>query len=289
MTAAHPELLGRIALGTASMAIDEETRDRDADLATIRAGLDAGIHIVDTARAYARSDDPLSGERLAADGVDGRDGVVVMTKGGHWRENRDTWKVDNHAERLRRDAKDSLRALGKDRLDVYLLHRTDDVGADFDESLDALLALREDGVADLVGLSNASAEQLDRAVARGAVDVVQNPHGIVTRDIHALAVAEAHGIPYFGYSPLRTRGVPIAALFPHLDTVATDRGLPLARLVLRGLLAESQVLSLVSGATRAESVRDSAAAEREPWDSVENDSYRLDIDQHKSAAGGRLA
>ena len=274
------ELRGRVALGTATLAIDEEERDHDADVATIRAGLDAGFGIVDTARAYSRADDRFSGERLTAEAVAGRDGVLVVTKGGHWREDRTTWKVDNHAARLRRDAEDSVRTLGVERLDVFLLHRADDRGAELDESLDALLALRADGIAELVGLSNVTAEQLERAVARGAVDVVQNQHGVLTRDPDALAVAAANGIPYFGYSPLRTGGVPLAELFPRLGALAAERGTPLPRLVLRGLLAESPVMSLVSGATRVESVRDSAAAEHEPWDVTADEAYRTDMEDN---------
>lgn len=281
MTAQLPELRGRIALGTATPSIHHERRHHASDVATIRAATEAGIGIVDTARAYARADDPFSGERLVAEAIEGRDGVIVMSKGGHWRVGPETWDVDNSAARLHRDIEDSLRVLGRTRLDVFLVHRADEITTDVDETLDELLAIRSKGLAARVGLSNANAESIEYAASRGAVDVVQNRHGVGSRDTAALAVAERLGIPYFAYSPLRTgKEATLAECFPLLCAVARERGVSLPRLVLRGILAESPVLSIVSGATRLESMLDTAAAPGEPWTREADEAYRTDLTEH---------
>jgi pyridoxine 4-dehydrogenase len=81
-------------------------------------------------------------------------------------------------------------------------------------------------------------------------------------------------VPFFAYSPLRaSTAVPAA----HLAGIADTRGVSVQRLQLRALLASSPVLSVVSGATRPETVLDSLAAESEPWDEDLEAAYAADL------------
>ncbi|MFM9698980.1 hypothetical protein ACKI2D_36990, partial [Streptomyces europaeiscabiei] len=59
--------------------------------------------------------------------------------------------------------------------------------------------------------------------------------------------------------------------------LAADRGIPPARLLLRALLESSPVMSVVSGASRAESAMDSAAALTEVWDEELEAAWQKDI------------
>ncbi len=266
------ELVGRVALGVAGLCF--EPRDRPADLATIRAGLSAGVGIVDTARAYARVDAPLYGEELAAEAAGGTS-VIVGTKGGHARTGPSTWDADISARRIRADVETSLRVFGGERLDLYYLHRVDLADQPVEEGVGALLSLRDEGKLARIGVSNVSVSALERAATVARIDAVQNKHSAMGREsADVLAWCEANDVPFFAYSPLRPSA---AGSAPHLAALADARGVSVQRLQLRALLESSPVLSVVSGATRSETVLDSLAAESEPWDADLEAAYAADL------------
>ncbi|MFI6832957.1 aldo/keto reductase [Kribbella sp. NPDC050241] len=264
------ELVGRVGLGVAGLSM--VPRDRAADLAMIRAGIAAGTAILDTARAYAQVDAPLYGEELAAEAARGT-GVIVGTKGGHSRTGATTWDADISAGRIRADVETSLRVFGGERLELYYLHRVDLAEQPVEEGISALAALRDEGKLARIGLSNVTVADLERATAITRVDAVQNLHSAMGREsAEVLAWCEAGQVPFFAYSPLRS-----SATAPRLAAMAAARGVSRQRLQLRALLASSPVLSVISGATRPETVLDSLAAESEPWDEDLQTAYEEDV------------
>jgi aryl-alcohol dehydrogenase-like predicted oxidoreductase len=247
-------------------------RDRSVDLATIRTGIAAGVAILDTARAYTRVDVPTYGEELAAEAARGS-GVLVGTKGGHSRTSESTWDADISADRIRSDVETSLRAFGREQLDLYYLHRVDLAEQPVEEGVAALASLRDAGKVARIGLSNVSVAELERAAAVARIDAVQNHHSAMGLESAAvLAWCEAHDVPFFAYSPLRH-----SAVAPQLTALAAARGVSVQRLQLRALLESSPVLSVVSGATRPTTVLDSFAAESDPWDDELESAYAADL------------
>ena len=272
------KLVGRVALGVAALSFDP--RDRSADLATIRAGIAAGTAIIDTARAYARVDAPLYGEELAAEAVRGTS-AIVGTKGGHSRTSATTWDADISAPRIRADVETSLRVFGGEQLDLYYLHRVDLAEQPVEEGVSALAALRDEGKVARIGLSNVDVPALERAAAVTRIDAVQNQHSAMGRESRdVLAWCEANEVPFFAYSPLRH-----SAATSQLAAMADARGVSVQRLQLRALLSSSPVLSVVSGATRPETVLDSLAAESEPWDEDLQAAYAADLRGGAELAG----
>jgi pyridoxine 4-dehydrogenase len=272
------DLTGRIALGGAGFSITAD-RDDDAAIAVIRAAYDAGIRTFDSARAYAPVGEPLHNELLFRRALAGCDDAVIGTKGGHWRAGTDDWRVDNRAARLRSDVDDSLRALGVDRLPLYYVHRVDLDAVHVEESVQTLDDLRRQGKIDRIGISNVTAEQVRAAAATAPVAAVQNRLSVrEVRDAEVLAEAERLGIAVFGYSPLRAApsAPDLASALPRLAALADDRGVPLERLALRGLLASSPSISLIVGAGRIVTAREGAAAEGEAWDSELDAAYAAD-------------
>jgi len=266
------EHVGRVALGVAGFSF--APRDRSADLATIGAGIAAGTAILDTARAYARVDAPLYGEELAAEAAQGTS-AIVGTKGGHSRTGATTWDADISAHRIRSDVETSLQVFGRERLDLYYLHRVDLAEQPVEEGVSALAALRDEGKLARIGVSNVSVAALERAAAVARIDAVQNHHSAMGREsLDVLAWCEANEVPFFAYSPLRSSA---AVPSPRLAAMATVRGVSLQRLQLRALLASSPVLSVISGATRPETVLDSLAAESETWDEALEEAYAADL------------
>ncbi|MFF3564695.1 aldo/keto reductase [Streptomyces sp. NPDC002574] len=255
-TGVHP-----VGLGLAALSFDR-AHDPDRAAHTITAALDSGIGLLDTAHAYTTATEDHHNERLVARslrGVPAGDRPLVSTKGGHYRSG-DTFPVDGRAETLHRHCEGSLRALEVERIDLYHLHWPDPQ-VPITDSVGALAELRQQGKIGLIGLSNVDLGQL--TLARGEADIatVQNPWSLFDPgDDEVLAFCRRSGIAFLAYSPLRGMSTAGPRLTRALEGVAAQYGATTARIALAWLLARSPSLVAVSGATRPETVRDSAAA-----------------------------
>jgi len=282
-------LARQVALGGAMFSlVPGYDQDHAADV--IRAAADAGVRVFDVARAYAPVGDPTHNEALFRRALTGRDDVLIGTKGGHFRTGPREFDVDNSPERLRKDVDDSLAALGVDRLGLFYVHRAD--GRDrfrggtgeppsVGEAVAALDELRRAGKITAIGLSNVSLAQLDEAVEIAPIGAVQNHLGVHgDGDRSVLRRCEQLDIPFFAYAPLRGPAIAedAAECFPATAAVARKRGVSLQRLLLRGLLGCSPVLSVVVGAGRTATAVDSGAAMAEPWDAESHAAYATDLE-----------
>ena len=151
-------------------------------IATIRAAVDRGITLIDTAPAYGfgRSEE-LVGKALAEGGL--RDGVQIATKVGlNWRDG--SVYRDSRPVRIRTEIEDSLRRLRTDVIDLYQVHWPD-LETPLAETARTLEDLRRAGKIRAIGVSNYSPAQMDtfRAIAR--LDAVQSPYNLFEREIAA--------------------------------------------------------------------------------------------------------
>ena len=127
-------------------------RDDARSLEVIRAALDAGIELLDTADAYALDDSDVGhNERLLARALAGRRAYVV-TKGGLVRPG-GAWVTNGRAKHLDAAARASRDRLGVAAIDLYLLHAVDP-GVPLATSVRALAGLQRDGLVDAIGLCN---------------------------------------------------------------------------------------------------------------------------------------
>ncbi len=253
-----------IVLGIAALVLNEGATDENAR-EVIAAAVNSGAVALDTARAYARMDDDGVGERLAAEGRRLRPGMPIITKAGHYRAGPSAWSSDGSAERLRADAARSVELLGGP-LDLLLLHRADRAD-DLDDSVRTLAALRDEGVARAIGLSNASVEVIDRAMAVARLDAVQNRLGLGVDAFTEYHHCRDAGIDFFAYAPFGgPRASPLATRVPKVWMLAAARGLSVHRAALAAVLGALPGLWPVIGSTRVESVRDAMAATTEDVD-----------------------
>jgi pyridoxine 4-dehydrogenase len=281
-----PPLTGQVALGGAQFSLPD-VRDDDAAVEVVRVAAEAGVRVFDSARAYAPFGDPTHNESLLARALHGRTDVLVATKGGHFRSGPEEWDVDNSPDRLRRDVEDSLVALGVERLDLYYLHRADHP-TPIARGVAALADLRDAGKIARIGISNVTVAQVDEALAVAPVAAVQNLHSAAhAESADVLRRCEQLGIPFFAYSPLRgVASGPVAArAFPRTAALATERGVSVQRLLLRGLLASSPVISVITGASRVPTAIDAAAAAIEPWDDDLAAAFSADTDSRHRQTG----
>jgi aryl-alcohol dehydrogenase-like predicted oxidoreductase len=245
----------------------------------VSAALDAGITYFDTAEDYGsgRSEETL-GKALAGR----RDEVVLESK------------YAGPPGEVRTKAEASLRRLGTDHLDLYLLHRPVP-GVPLAETLGALSELVEEGKVREIGFSNHDVSQMREAAAAGTAHHfvnVQGEYNLLSRRAEEEIIPEcaATGLTFTAYFPIYhgfltgtfVRGGPLApdtrlavasearkaAVFTdeHFDILealtafAKERGHSVLDLALARLLAEPGVAAVIPGASLPEHARALAGA-----------------------------
>ena len=246
--------IGGIGLGTAQFAFGAGSAEDS--VATVRAALDAGVALIDTALAYTRPGIESYAEQVIARALRGVTGghPLIATKGGHWRQG-DSFPVDGRPATLRAHCEISLRTLEVDRIGLYQLHHTDPVVPLLD-SVGALEQLRQEGKIAAIGLSNVTIAQLDEARAVAPIATVQNR--LSYGDPGDLPTARAcllRGVSYLAHSPFGgSSGTPDGAAL----AVAKQRGVSVHRVLLAWLRAQSPNIVPLAGASRPASIADSA-------------------------------
>jgi aryl-alcohol dehydrogenase-like predicted oxidoreductase len=257
--------VGAIGLGEMPMSLAGRP-DEARSVRTIHAALDAGVTLIDTADAYCLDGSEVGhGERLVGKALDAwpgdRDRVLVATKGGHTREGRE-WGLDGRPEHLRQACEASLRALGVEAIGLYQLHRPDPK-VPFLESVGALAELEAAGKVRLVGLSNVSVDQIEQARQVVEVASVQNEFSPrFRRSEGELAFCAAQRIAFLPWSPLGGigRGRDLGGRHAAFAEVAAAHGVSPQQVALAWELAKAPVVIPIPGASRPETITDSAAA-----------------------------
>lgn len=242
-----------IGLGTAGFAFRDISEEQSVD--TITDAVTRGVRLIDTARAYTRPGEESTAEALVGRALRRavRPGVLVATKGGHWRE-RDGFPIDGRPETLRAHCEASLRIMDLEQIDLYLLHHVDP-DVPLDESVAALSDLQRRGLVRHIGLSNVTVDQLDGASEVATISAVQNRLSL--RRPEGLGMARScadRGIVFLAYSPLGGAGT--APSKATID-IAHRRGVSSAQIQLAWLRGASPGVIPIVGATRSATVRDS--------------------------------
>ena len=175
--------------------------DEDESISTIRAALEHGINVIDTAPVYGfgRSEE-IVGKAIAEGHLRSR--VIIATKTGlEWQHG----SVFRNASRARilREVDDSLRRLRTDHIDIYQVHWPDP-RVPIEETAEAMRGLYDLGKIRAIGVSNFSVAQMDRFRKVAPIHVLQPPYNLFERAIEAqiLPYCRANNIATFGYGAL---------------------------------------------------------------------------------------
>ncbi len=259
-----------IGLGGMPMSI-EGRPDEARSIATIHAALDAGITLIDTADAYRLAGEAEShNELLIAKALASYSGdtsnVLVATKGGHHRTiaRPGPWEQDGHPEYLKRAAEASLTALGVEAIGLYQFHRPDPE-VDYADSVGAIRDLLDEGKIRMAGISNANPDQIRLAqqILGGRLVSVQNQFSPAFRSSEPeLELCTELGIAFLPWSPLGGIGGAgsLGTRFAAFQTVADARGVSPQLVCLAWELAKGPGVIPIPGASRPESIIDSATA-----------------------------
>jgi len=270
------DTIGRVevgAIGLGLMTFDQSgAQPREQLLDTVRAALDAGVTLFDTADAYGPGDDlgaqaQGANESLVAgllDELGVRDQVLLATKGGHVRTDGGGWATDSTAAHLREAVDASLGRLGVEQIALWQHHRPDPDVA-YDEVIGTLKEIADSGKVARVGLSNADPDQIRaaHAVLGDALVSVQNQFSPAFRSsAPEIEVCEELGLAFLPWSPLGGLGSAkeLADKHPAFARVAEAHGVSAQQVALAWELAQSPVVIPIPGAKRPSSITDSAAA-----------------------------
>ncbi len=182
----------------------------------VRHALDIGYRLIDTATMYGNERDV--GRAVSDSGVR-REDVFVTTK-----------LAPDDAGRERRTLEASLRALDMDYVDLWLVHWPPGRRAS-PQTWRALLALRDEGLARAVGVSNYSIDQIDELVRTSgeAPAVNQIRWGPSLYDPAEVAEHRRRDVVLEGYSPFKTTNLG----HPVLADVADRHRVAPAQVVIR--------------------------------------------------------
>ena len=194
--------VSRIGLGTWSIGgfMWGGTDEREA-LKTIRAALEHGISLIDTAPVYGlgRAEE-IVGRALAQHGK--REEVVIATKVGlEWCGDQ-VFRNSTRA-RIMKEIDDSLRHLQTDYIDIYQVHWPDPL-VPIEETAAAMHQLHKQGKIRAIGVSNYSLEQINLFQQAAPLHTAQPPYNLFERDVErdVLPYCRNHGISTLTYGSL---------------------------------------------------------------------------------------
>jgi aryl-alcohol dehydrogenase-like predicted oxidoreductase len=192
-------VVSSLGLGCMGMSQSYGAADRDESIATIHRALGLGVTFLDTSDVYGDGhNEELVGEAIAGR----RDEVQLATKFSLSRRD-GGMAIDGRPENVRACAEASLRRLGVDVIDLYYQHRVDP-SVPIEDTVGAMAELVQQGKVRYLGMSEASAASLRRAVAVHPIAALQSEWSLWTRDLESevLGVAREHGIGIVPFSPL---------------------------------------------------------------------------------------
>jgi pyridoxine 4-dehydrogenase len=174
--------------------------DRDEAKAVLRRAIDLGVNFIDTADSYGpHVSEELIGEALTPY----PDDLVVATKGGLERPGPGRWTPNGRPEHLIEACEGSLRRLRLDQIPLYQFHRPDPA-VPLEDSIGALVTLKEQGKIRHIGLSNVTEEQLRRAQQLTPIVSIQNRYNVDDRQSESLVdLCEQEQMVFLPWAPMQ--------------------------------------------------------------------------------------
>lgn len=262
--------LGAWPIGGGMGGLDENTC-----IDTVRAAIDSGITLLDTAQAYRTSEATLG--RALGDGY--RERCFLATKVSRQYSRKD----------IERAIENSLRNLGVDCVDLYQIHSWN-ARYPIEESMEAMARLREQGKTRFIGVSNFNAAQMQRAYDIAPFHANQPRYNVFDRAIEAedMDFCKRTGIGILAHSPLgkglltgkyapdhvfpeddeRTRSprfqgelfARYLSIADRLKAVAADKNITLVQLAIAWILRREEVTCVLVGAKNPAQVKEHVGA-----------------------------
>ena len=249
--------LGFGAMRITGKGVWEPPVDPEAAKALLRRVVELGIDLIDTADSYG----PYVSENLIREALHPYpDGLVIATKAGLERTGPGEWPRNGRPEHLREAVEGSLSRLDVERIDLLQLHAVDPE-VPFEESLGALVELRDEGKIRHIGLSNVTVDELDCGQRMVEIVSVQNRYNLEDRGSESLVdVCAERGLAFFPWFPLATGS--LAEPGGPLDRIAERHRAKPSQIALAWLLHRSPTMLPIPGTSSIEHLEENAGAAR---------------------------
>jgi aryl-alcohol dehydrogenase-like predicted oxidoreductase len=236
-------------------------KDHDQVIAVLRRAVELGVDHIDTAQYYGPDvANELIREALHPYPAD----LALVSKVGGRRDDTGAWLPVEDPDGLRRDIEANLQTLGIDALAAVNLRLMDSEGPDelFDAQLSVMIAAREEGLIEGIGLSNIDREHLLHALDRTDIVCVQNPYNLVDRSSQpVLDECTTRGIAFVPFFPLGsafTADNPVLGN-PTVKRAAADLGRTPAQIALAWTLGVAPNVLLIPGTSSVAHLEDNLA------------------------------
>jgi pyridoxine 4-dehydrogenase len=229
-----------------------EPASRDEAKAVLRRAVELEVNFIDTADSYG----PAVSETLIAEALfPYPDDLVIATKGGLERPGPNQWTANGRPEHLRAACEGSLRRLRLDQIPLYQLHRPDPA-VPYEESVGALVELKDQGKIRHIGVSNVTEEQLRQAQQLTRVVSIQNRFNLGDRGSESLVdLCEQEALVFLPWAPMQDRDSTDAA-----EAIAIRHGATPRQVVLAWLLARSPAILPIPGTGSVAHLEENIAA-----------------------------
>ncbi|PYK30790.1 MAG: oxidoreductase [Verrucomicrobia bacterium] len=241
--------------------------DRANAVKVLKHAVELGVDLIDTADAYG----PETSELLIAEALHPYPkGLIIATKGGLTRPGPGQWVPNGKPDYLKACVDKSLKRLKIDRIDLYQLHRIDSK-VPAEDSLGALKEAQQAGKIRHIGLSEVSAEEIERAQKVVPIVSIQNRYNFDDRKWDAAVdYCEKHNLGFLPWAPVGgNHGLGGGAA----ETVAKAHNASVYQVALAWLLQRSPVMLPIPGTQNLKHLEDNCAAAKlklspEEWKSL---------------------
>ncbi len=231
-------------------------KDHDEAIRVLRRAVELGVNFIDTADSYG----PHISEELIAEALHPYPtGLVIATKGGLLRTGPDQWPVNARPDHLKEALEGSLARLNVDRIDLYQLHRIDPK-VPFEETLEFLQGVQEEGLVKHIGLSEVSVEDIKKAEQFVEIVSVQNMYSYDNRKWESvLEYCEETGKAFIPWYPLNGGNV---EAMKKIERVADKTKATPHQVALSWLLHHSPNILLIPGTSSVAHLEENIKAEK---------------------------
>ncbi|MCW2648351.1 MAG: oxidoreductase [Pseudonocardiales bacterium] len=244
--------LGFGAMRITGAGIWGQPRDRDEAKAVLRRAIQLGVNFIDTADSYGPS---VSEELIAETLHPYPDDLVIATKGGLERTGPGQWPVNGRPEHLIEACEASLRRLKLDQIPLYQFHRPDPA-VPLEDSISALVTLKEQGKIRHIGLCNVTEDQVRRAQRLTPIVSIQNRFNVADRRSESLIdLCEQEQMVFLPWAPIQDLDSNSI-----VQQIAQRYDMTPRQIVLGWLLARSPSILPIPGTASVSHLGDNVAA-----------------------------
>lgn len=185
-------------IGFGSMSLG---KNEQQDIRILHEAIDRGVNFIDTADLYGFGEiEKTVGKALKGK----RDSVILATKAGnHWEDGKEGWYWDPSKDYIKKAAKNSLKRLGTDYIDLLQLHGGT-IEDPIDETIEAFEELKQEGLIREYGISSIRPNVIREYVERSNIVSVMMQYSILDRrpEETALPLLEENNISVIARGPV---------------------------------------------------------------------------------------